>query len=266
MGNRSTIEQRSAAGSDVTNKTNSSKPQSTVPSSSGEVSSAGGSCTDDGVYASDAEPFMERNTRPNHSEDQAKITIEDYNAAVLSMEHNRLELGWNSDFSTVSRSEMTTSDQSKLPSPRTDQTTPFRMPDRKLSQPQTTSTGEAGTSLRSPSPLSSTDTYYGLPPLIEAVEPEVLEAFAKPSPDDEKWVAQTHYYFDNEKVYVRKSTKPSVGRRLRIGKPQKKRWSSIMREMALRHPLPVNPAPFPLSKAMDELKLRPEKRFTMPHN
>ncbi|VDO89986.1 unnamed protein product [Haemonchus placei] len=185
---------------------------------------------------------MERNTRPNHSEDQTNLTIEDYNAAVLSMEHNRLELGWNSDFSTVSRSEMTTSDQSKLPSPRTDQTTPFRMPDRKLSQPQTTSTGEAVTSLRSPSPLSSTDTYYGLPPLIEAVEPEVLEAFAKPSPDDEKWVAQTHYYFDNEKVYVRKST------------------------MALRHPLPVNPAPFPLSKAMDELKLRPEKRFTMPHN
>ncbi|KAK5981710.1 hypothetical protein GCK32_017098 [Trichostrongylus colubriformis] len=123
-----------------------------------------------------------------------------------------------------------------------------------------------GSSEPSPSPLSSTDTWYGLPSLIETEEMSELEAFARPGPDDEKWVAHTHDYFDNEQVYVRRPSKPSVARRLRIGKLQRKRWSAIMREMAVRHPLPINPAPFPLSKAMDELKLRPEKRFTMPHN
>ncbi|PIO69623.1 hypothetical protein TELCIR_08542 [Teladorsagia circumcincta] len=132
---------------------------------------------------------------------------------------------------------MTTSGQSKLPSPLTDQSTPFRVPLKKslssVDGAQTTTTGEAPaeSSEPSPSPLSSTDTWYGLPSLIETVERSELEAFARPGPDDEKWVAQTHDYFDNEKVYVRKPSKPTVGRRLRIGRLQRKRWSSIMREV-----------------------------------
>ncbi|PIO69624.1 hypothetical protein TELCIR_08543 [Teladorsagia circumcincta] len=48
MGNRSTIEQRSAAGTDVTKNSKSSKPPSTVPSSSGAESTTGGSYTDNG--------------------------------------------------------------------------------------------------------------------------------------------------------------------------------------------------------------------------
>ncbi|KAK6025793.1 hypothetical protein OSTOST_08301, partial [Ostertagia ostertagi] len=164
-------------------------------------------------------------------------------------EDSQLRYNRGSVFSTVSRSEMTTSGQSKLPSPLTDQSTPFRVPLKK--------------SLSSVDGAQTTTTGGGR---AWAKSRQSEEAFARPGPDDEKWVAQTHDYFDNEKVYVRKPSKPTVGRRLRIGRLQRRRWSSIMREMALRHPLPVNPAPFPLSKAMDELKLRPEKRFTMPHN
>ncbi|KAK5968902.1 hypothetical protein GCK32_005082 [Trichostrongylus colubriformis] len=281
MGNRPTIEQRFAAGTDAKNNSKSSKPSSTAPSSSAAGTTTGGSSTDNGAYSSGptlssgTESNVAEDTRLHYNKEQVRRAIAEYNAAALRAEYNRLETGWDSEVSTVSRSEMTTSDQSKLPSPLTDQSTPFRVPLQKsitnAKGAQTTTTGEAapGSSEPSPSPLSSTDTWYGLPSLIETEEMSelvIIEAFARPGPDDEKWVAHTHDYFDNEQVYVRRPSKPSVARRLRIGKLQRKRWSAIMREMAVRHPLPINPAPFPLSKAMDELKLRPEKRFTMPHN
>ncbi|PIO69458.1 hypothetical protein TELCIR_08715, partial [Teladorsagia circumcincta] len=63
MGNRSTIEQRSAAGTDVTKNSKSSKPPSTVPSSSGAESTTGGSYTDNGVCSSETESNMEEDSQ-----------------------------------------------------------------------------------------------------------------------------------------------------------------------------------------------------------
>ncbi|KJH49646.1 hypothetical protein DICVIV_04191 [Dictyocaulus viviparus] len=198
---------------------------------------------------------------------QIQREIAQENAAVL--QRDVIENEWDSDFSTVSPSEMTTTDQSKLLSPLANQSTPFRLPEKKkkssAKQKTTNNSRVKQSTVTTPSSLTSMDTWYGLPSLIETIEREELEAFTKPTPEDNEWVAQAHRYFDNEKVYTRKTSKPAVGRRLRIGKFQKKRWTSVLREMALRHPLPVNPAPFSLSKAMCELKLRPEKRFTMPN-
>lgn len=266
MGNRSTVAQRSAAGSEATDtkKTNSSNvTTSSDGASTDNVSNLEESGTESVSNA------VEESIRLQLKMEQLRKDVAEHNAATLKMEYSRFEEEWDSDFSTVSRSEMTTTDQSKLPSPQTNQSTPFRVPLKKSqsgSERQTSGSGAPESSAPPTSSLSSSDTWYGLPSLIETEQRAELEAFAKPSPLDLKWVEQAHEYFDNEKVFARKPTKPTVGRRLRIGRRQKRRWSTIVREMALRHPLPINPAPFPLSKAMDELKLRPEKRFTMPHN
>ncbi|WKY10555.1 hypothetical protein Q1695_002709 [Nippostrongylus brasiliensis] len=250
MGNRSASgEQRYAAGTDVTNNSKSSELNTTSSSSS----------------------EAESQSNQSKSEDSVRKAVAEHNAAALRMEYNALEEEWDTDFSTVSRSEMTTSDPSNLPTPGSEHARPIRVPVKKSQSntgagPNTTSGDCQGSSVPPPSPLSATDTWYGLPSLIETVERSELEQFAKPGPEDAEWVAQTHRYFDSERAFSRKQAKPTVGRRLRIGQTQKKRWSKMIREMALRHPVPVNPAPFPLSKAAQELKLRPEKRFTMPHN
>ncbi|RCN32638.1 hypothetical protein ANCCAN_21557 [Ancylostoma caninum] len=137
---------------------------------------------------------------------------------------------------------MTTTDQSALPSARTNQSTPFRLPNQNTSSessgcPQTsTSNAEcqvqaAKTSSQSSSSLNSTDTWFGLPSLIETSLKSRLEAFARPGIDDELWIAKAHSYFDHEVTYKRKPKRPGLGRRLRIGPLQKKSWTAMMREV-----------------------------------
>ncbi|KAK5985183.1 hypothetical protein GCK32_020407 [Trichostrongylus colubriformis] len=98
------------------------------------------------TLSSGTESNVAEDTRLHYNKEQVRRAIAEYNAAALRAEYNRLETGWDSEVSTVSRSEMTTSDQSKLPSPLTDQSTPFRVPLQKsitnAKGAQTTTTGE----------------------------------------------------------------------------------------------------------------------------
>ncbi|VDM76769.1 unnamed protein product [Strongylus vulgaris] len=54
-------------------------------------------------------------------------TAAQLNSAPPNMEQGKLEEDWDSEFSSVSPSEMTTDDKSSLPSPYTNQSTPFRV-------------------------------------------------------------------------------------------------------------------------------------------
>ncbi|KAK6755573.1 hypothetical protein RB195_014130 [Necator americanus] len=278
MGNRqSGYAKRTAAGADapeIVDGSNYSSLDSKTGSSTSDLSTFDTSL-DEGVMETGVCSTSSEEEYGDHEMsdvDEVQKVVAEHNSAALRMEFNNLEEGWDSEFSTVSPSEMTTTDQSALPSPLTNQSTPFRLPVEKASKattecPETTSSNAAeSTCSSSSSSLNSMDTWYGLPSLIETSIKSRLEAFAKPGLDDELWIAKTHSYFDNEATYKHKPKKAALGRRLRIGALQKKSWTSMMREMALRHPLPVNPAPFPLSKAMDDLKLRPEKRFVIQAN
>ncbi|CAJ0590987.1 unnamed protein product [Cylicocyclus nassatus] len=273
MGNRQTnCEERRAAGSDL--------PEARVSSSS-----SGDSITSDlrsihigEGFETDTNLFRGQiliNDTVNYSYggfagNATQEAVQADNTAVLALKFENLEEEWETDFSSFTPSEETADDQSRLVSPCAGQSAPFRIAVNSTTAesstaPQTTSSDvlSSTAALTPPSSLSSSDTWFGLPSLIETSRKSQLEEFAKPSTVDEIWIAKAHEYFDNEETYKHKPKKPTSGRRLRIGPTQKKSWTGMVREMSLRHPLPVNPAPFPISKAMDDLKLRPEKRFVM---
>ncbi|EYB82288.1 hypothetical protein Y032_0363g3538 [Ancylostoma ceylanicum] len=244
MGNRQTTNQkRTAAGSDLPEMENVSTCSSSITGDSTTKHSTFGnsgqeSGMDIGICTSSSEEEFGDHIESNV--DDMRKAVAEHNSAALRMEYNMLEDGWDSDFSTISPSEMTTTDQSALPSARTDQSTPFRLPYQNTSSetsecPQTTTSNEeceaAENSSQSSSSLNSTDTWFGLPTLIETSIKSRLEEFARPGMDDELWIAKAHSYFDREVAYKRKQKRPGLGRRLRIGPLQKKSWTAIMREV-----------------------------------